>query len=225
MALKLSLAEAVQSARRLKEDIVAHQGIGEDIAPVLHLTDRDAGRYIGGFSLSTDRERRLRQLGDIVGLSDAPLVHYVHEAYQELFDRQPSREAALAAWTVWQRTYNYGSLAQRFAAGDQRIVECVVVLVATATEQACAWCPYRYEGRRVVWFDQTTTGDGDPNRTVDSEFVNAMRDGFARRTGSGLAPERISTLLEIPVVLPDAPARNSLCPCGSGRKVKFCCWR
>jgi hypothetical protein len=209
---------AVAAAKATKRNAVAREGVGADVGPVLQLSHDD--EFLGAFPLSgVPRDQMLNLIATIIALSDAPVIHFLHEGYRELFTG--SDQVA-----VHELTYEYGSLAQRFAAGDKRVLEVVAIMVASATGAIeAAFLPYHYKGRKVVWIETPSSqfDESDPRCWTDGDVIDAITSGFAGREGQGLPPERISGVLDLPVILPPRPARNGPCPCGSGRKAKVCC--
>jgi hypothetical protein len=217
------LDHAVAAAKAAKEHTVARGGIGADLVPALHLYREED--FMGAFLFGgIERERGFTLISAVIALSDAPVVHHLHEAYREM-SHFPGMESATAARESRLADYEYGSLAQRFAAGDQRVVEAVMVTVAPANgPMAAAFLPYRYHGRTVEWFDPLLFDESDEDHLIDGDLHDAIKLGFANRDGEAMSAERISSQLKLSAVFPTRPARNAPCPCGSGRKSKVCCW-
>lgn len=214
-------ARALPAVKEHKEARVGAGGIGADVKPVLSLmTD---GRLIAGFGLPESRDRSLALVQRIVALSDAPFVHFAHEAYTEMYDENAG-EAELRRLFAG---YDYGSLEQRFAAGDTRVAESVTLVTAQTDHVMATYSPYRYNGRHVTWLQEIVFDECELDHEIKGDVVDALRKGFAEREdreGPALSPKRISALLEVGVTLPASPARNGPCTCGSGRKAKVCCW-
>lgn len=214
-------ARTLPAVKGHKEARVAAGGIGADVKPLLSLmTD---GVLIAGFSLPESRDQRLALIQRIVALSDAPFVHFAHEAYSEMYDENAGEDELHRLFAA----YDYGSLEQRFGAHDTRVVECVTVVTAQADHLMSTYSPYRYDGRLVIWLENIVFDECESGHEVRGDVPDVLRKGFAERAdreGPALSPKRISALLDVGVALPVSPARNAPCSCGSGRKAKVCCW-
>lgn len=207
----------LQLATLWKETIVAANGVGSDINPVLVL-QRD-GVDLAFLGLPGDPSTRNAAITTAITTSNADQVVIVHEGY---------------TWDGADYVDGYlndpRSLVQRFADGDPHVFETLNVLWATATEGRLAALPYRYVGRTVQWQPDKVTSRPTDEVTVGGSVVEAVHDGFvqqAKRSEPALGMEQLARATGLQVIAPmlPRPDRNAPCPCGSGRKSKTCCWR
>jgi hypothetical protein len=168
-------ASALRTAKQLKADIVRDEGIGADLVPVLWLfgeseDDPPLGLLAIPFEDDEGNDDNAA-VGLAVALSDARRVAFVCEGY--LFSgsapgEEPDKPSAVL-----------------FAEGDPRVRECITVLGVDRDDDSAAFlssCPYRYNGRTVVWDDDATLVSRDLN-TLGGASVVAVGAGFrAQRT-------------------------------------------
>lgn len=158
----MSIETHLAHAKRMKEGLVARQGVGTDIRPQLVMRKRH--RTIGVLIMpEMERERLHACLGLAVALSSADEVIYFVEGY-----------GVTGAGEV--EGYVHGSLVERFAAGDPAVHECVLVAVVTAVSHAVAEQPYIYRGRTVEWKESTF-----PTGPVEGALADVLSAGFKAR--------------------------------------------
>lgn len=203
---------ALKAAMALKEQVVAAQGVGADVVPMLHL-NYDGVLWavlplVGETNLAGDVEHSHVVAATAVALSPCDEVVVIADAYNTA-PPEPGDERLVA---------------QRFADGDAETVECLVGMVVRRDGTDDQWIAnYTYRGRMVEWAEPVR-GDGGAR----GPLVEALRAGFDRQGDTEtLTPEQIAQRIGVSLVmpaLPRRPDRNAPCPCGSGLKSKRCCW-
>lgn len=211
------MAWTVELVRAWKQDLVADGGIGASV-PSMVVTG--AGGTVVAVSLPPGRPELEGALGAVVAAGDGG-VHFVFEGFVQLFP-------ALDGPSV--------SLADRFAAGDPSVLECVNVLAYGADGSVDRrLLAFRVEGGRVVWEDvvlpDVDIGTGGP-------FHDVIVDGFAARAAAVASLPALRDVVrgfagQVLVFGPWASSdpvpptarrsgRNEVCWCGSGDKTKRC---
>jgi hypothetical protein len=210
---------ALRCAVQLKECIVARDGVGSDLEPQLLLMDKRS-TTIGVMPLLMERFAAAYTMAQAIGLSDCHQAIHVVEGYE--FDADPE------ALRHHAEHGEHGDLAAKFAAGDKRVLECVVV-VSMYRDGACSAVrvPYTYRGRAVEWAAERWMGPEDGADGLIPEAMGAGFDAQRGRSVRALTMVELSMRLGVPILMPmpePRPERNSPCPCGSGLKSKLCCW-
>jgi hypothetical protein len=197
----------------MKVDLVKREGVGQDLRPHLDLWI-DAKPWMTVF-MNGDGRDHLPVIAGALAFCRCDLAVMVTEGY------------AVVESTLERETLRRGELAERFAAGDRRVREGLMVAMFPRDEPAVMWSvSYRYDGRRVVWEDERCS---DPGAT--GLLPDVARDAYAHRVAeAGLMDhaELAGNLIALPGVdavglfVEKTPPRNVPCPCGSGRKTKHC---
>lgn len=205
---------AVLDAKRTKEKLVAARGVGSDVVPSLWL--QRGARCLGLFDLAAGlaHEEVLAAAAAIIAASDAPVAIMVREGFA-LAPEDPAKIELHVAHG------EHGDLARRFAAGDPDIAEALILATVGADSFVTSYHPYRYDGRSVRWGETVLSDE------ADGAVPDALRGGYemrSRRPEPALDVATIAARSGLSVYVPADPPRNAPCPCGSGRKVKACCW-
>lgn len=199
------------AAKQAKEQVVARDGVGADLMPLLLLAREDELVAMVPLNVREDRVPGLINLA--VRLTCADAVMHVTEIYALTTDNEADA------------MYPDPPLVQRFAQGDPNVTECLAVACFDRfgdTEYRRS--SYRYVGRSVVWeepFDLVTVMGG----TV----FDAVMDGFFAVRGDPVPFEDLVAGLGAAganqVIVPGMTEswRAKPCPCGSGREYQKCC--
>lgn len=207
--LDATVAEVLDRATHLKQELVKVYGVGEPFPLMIEL--RRDGVELGTVFAGGTR-RVLTLLTMAIALSDADNALLVGEAFSYHAERRPDRMP-------------YGQLARWFAEGDPDTHECIQVLSAHRDGRVhLAQHTFHHEGRRVVWDQLYTYG-----QTPAGKLTKHMSNGFRMqrdRPFAALSVSAIADVLTCDASVPQLPepARNAECPCGSGRKARRCCW-
>lgn len=203
------LADSLRIVKELKGQTVRHGG-DPDLAPMLEL--RRDGVLLHAAVLDGERDRVLALLHDLVVLSDADQAVMIADTFILNARHHPGE---------------HGDLAARFAAGDLEVYEALSLVSCEPTGRELAvTVPFTRRRRRIRWGEPKVDG------VESGAMIQALRVGFARqvlRRKEGPVPpmQEVANHLGIALlaVQLSPPPRNKPCPCGSGDKAKFCCWK
>lgn len=181
----MNIETHLSHARKMKEGLVAREGVGADIQPQLVL--RQHQQVTGVLVMpGLERERLHANLGLAVALTDADEVVLFHEGFGVTDPDIGEYE-------------RHGSLAERFGAGDQAVHELVLVSVVTAISNVTAEQGYTYRGRTIEWKAPTIWKASD-EVGLTGALPDVLRAGFrfrSEREGPAMSALEVGSFLGV----------------------------